>query len=205
MSVFKSLVAVSPFVLFSCGGGSGGGSDAVADQVLNDIADPAFNLPAPDLSGVSSVSGVATGVVSAEVVARVTTEITQGINDARVDRGLTALTYDENLADIALDHCEYLASQAPENAVPIQISHDNFETRAEQVFTNGYIFVGENVAGQRSYPEDQITSIFVDGWLNSPGHLENIETAGFTHTGVGVLVDERDGTIYATQIFGESP
>jgi uncharacterized protein YkwD len=37
------------------------------------------------------------------------------------------------------------------------------------------------------------------GWMNSPGHRENILAPGYTHLGVGVMAKNQE--IKATQVF----
>jgi uncharacterized protein YkwD len=60
-----------------------------------------------------------------------------------------------------------------------------------------YVLVGENLAMMTNAP--QPAQIAVQGWMESPGHRENILRRGFTETGVGVCREGR--TYYFTQIF----
>ena len=48
---------------------------------------------------------------------------------------------------------------------------------------------------------------YMDRWLNSPSHYDNIIRPNFTHVGIGVYVSERGGITkgYATTIFAELP
>ena len=48
---------------------------------------------------------------------------------------------------------------------------------------------------------------YMDPWLNSPSHYDNIIRPNFTHVGIGVYVSERGGVTkgYATTIFAELP
>lgn len=57
-----------------------------------------------------------------------------------------------------------------------------------------YKTAGENIAYGQATPED-----VVDGWMNSPGHRENILNNTFNKMGVGVY--QHDGVIYWTQLF----
>ena len=58
-----------------------------------------------------------------------------------------------------------------------------------------YRWAGENLAmGQRTPAE------VVRGWMESPGHRENILTAEFGHLGIGVAMDA-SGRLYWTQTF----
>ena len=59
----------------------------------------------------------------------------------------------------------------------------------------GWRTAGENIA--YGYPSARDVQ---EGWMNSPGHRENILNAGFTHVGVGLYVDS-EGTAYWTQLF----
>lgn len=84
---------------------------------------------------------------------------------------------------------EYFAHESPEGDGPA--------TRVSQA---GYEFsrVGENIFRSQPTPEE-----VVEGWMNSPGHCENIMTPGFTEIGVGYIGDV--GTDYRqvwTQVFG---
>jgi uncharacterized protein YkwD len=66
--------------------------------------------------------------------------------------------------------------------------------RAKDCGFNGNAW-GENIAW--GYPTAQSV---VNGWLNSPGHRANIESASFTSTGVGAA--NSGGRLYWTQSFG---
>ena len=58
-------------------------------------------------------------------------------------------------------------------------------------FGVSYSAAGENIAmGQRS-PEE-----VVKGWMDSPGHRENILKPGFTHIGIGY---DKNGNYWTQQ------
>jgi hypothetical protein len=57
--------------------------------------------------------------------------------------------------------------------------------------------VGENLALLSQ--SIATTERFVEMWMNSPGHRENLLTPAWDVTGVGVFTG-RDGTVYATQL-----
>jgi uncharacterized protein YkwD len=64
--------------------------------------------------------------------------------------------------------------------------------------------VGENVAAQHFTPGagidiDAVAKNFVDGWLASAPHKENLGFAEYDHTGVGASANA--DTIYVTQLF----
>lgn len=64
--------------------------------------------------------------------------------------------------------------------------------------------VGENVAAQHFVPEQGIdvetfARRFVDGWVASKPHLENLSFPDYDRTGVGAAVNK--DTVYVTQLF----
>jgi len=198
----KKLYYTTVSLLFASLIACDGGGDA------NDGNSQNVALPTPtDLEGVSTDND--TGATDSGAVTTLTdtyeAEIFALINDARVAEGLPELELDARITDLALEHNEFLAAQAvASGSSAIQISHENFDDRAAQLFALGYVRVGENVAGQRGFPEDAVSGQFVTGWLNSPEHLANIE-GDFTHTGISVFVEPSDNTIYATQLFATTP
>jgi uncharacterized protein YkwD len=61
---------------------------------------------------------------------------------------------------------------------------------------------GENIWTGRGYDPRQIqqlAQVIMSGWMNSPGHRENILGPGYTHLGVGVMAMNQE--IKATQVF----
>jgi len=106
------------------------------------------------------------------------------INEARTDGGLQPLTRDSTMDALALQH-----SRDMETAN--RLSHDGFQARASDITGKlGAHTVGENVAV--GYGTAQA---FVDGWLGSKGHRDNIMNPSYCRTGIGC----HEG--YATQIF----
>lgn len=126
-------------------------------------------------------------------------QIFNGINSRRASSGLPALITDSDLVALAASHNAYLISISTPGGA-IVTNHDNVQNRANIAFGKGYKAYGENTAGIRGYSSSSVASTFVNGWINSPGHLSNID-GNFTRTGVAVAVDSRDGTIFSTQIF----
>ena len=77
-------------------------------------------------------------------------------------------------------------------------AHRGFEARVKEIARRiPYNNSAENVAMNWGFLDP--ASKFVEGWLASPGHLENIE-GNYTMTGIGVALSA-DSTYYATQIF----
>jgi len=94
------------------------------------------------------------------------------VNQARVEGGLSELTLDSALYEIALEYCKEMYQ---ENV----FTHDGFEAREDSIRSNGYSLVGENLA--RGYDSPQA---LVGAWLLSPGHKENIMNPLFFNTGL---------------------
>lgn len=125
---------------------------------------------------------------SNEIDSTITEEVHKLINEHRISIGKNTLVFDNQVADIAIEHTEYMISKN-------KISHDNFDARFTQVRTlvNAMSFA-ENVASKQNSAQEVITS-----WLNSAGHRANIE-GDYTHTGIGVLKNV-SGNYYFTQLF----
>jgi uncharacterized protein YkwD len=80
-----------------------------------------------------------------------------------------------------------------------------------------YEFVGENIAEIRNdanwipgaltiaarYSTSDLAQKFVEDWLNSPTHRENIFQPRFRRTGVGLAVSGDGRRIVATQVFAD--
>jgi len=108
------------------------------------------------------------------------------VNEARAEEGLEELTYDPALYEIALDYCREMYQ---ENAV----NHEGFESRVDAVRSNGYSYVGENLAAGYTSPQ-----ALLEDWLSSPGHRDNILNPHFFGAGLACFRG------YTCQIFGGS-
>lgn len=118
----------------------------------------------------------------------ITQEVHKLINEHRSSIGKNTLIFNDQIADIALEHTQYMIDKN-------KISHDNFDARFIEVrnLVNAIAF-GENVASRQRNAQEVVT-----GWLNSPGHRENIE-GNYTHTGIGIKKDSKNN-YYFTQLF----
>lgn len=117
-------------------------------------------------------------------------DIIQLMNEYRVDEGLNTLQFDSIARREARIHSINMATGKT------AFGHDGYQQRAEKLFNEtGATIFGENVA-EGNYPT---ADYFIESWLNSPSHKENIE-ADFNYTGVGVVETEK-GSKYCTQIF----
>lgn len=116
------------------------------------------------------------------------------INSVRKSKGLSTLSYNDQIAAIALTHSQNMAG----GSVPF--SHDGFEERAQAIADNIKISAAaENVAWNRGYSDPAKTA--VEGWIDSPGHYDNI-IGDFNTTGIGVAVNDK-GEYYFTQLFAK--
>jgi len=114
-------------------------------------------------------------------------KVHQLVNEHRIGIGLSALEWNEIIANECRQHSLEMANAHT-------INHDGFNERINKIGeTISWNWAGENVAYNYS------AQGAVNAWLNSPGHKSNIESNS-NLTGVGVAFDE-DSTIYFTQIF----
>ncbi len=179
--------------LVNCDGGSSGDSTSTGDKVVTvpsntDIVNDVNDDSTSDDSGADD-----------SLTQQYSAQIFNQINSRRLGSNLSALTRDSDLDALAESHNAYLISIANPGG-SIVTNHDNVQGRANVAFGKGYVAYGENTAGIRGFASGVVASTFVNGWIASPGHLDNIE-GNFTHTGVATSVDSRDGTIFSTQIF----
>ena len=189
----SSLTAVA---LVSCDGVGGGGSDS-ADNSDNKII---VELPDNPNEATADTGNGADPNTDSTQEEQYADEVFAAINQERADNGLPALVRDSSMGALCADHNNYMINNANPGGA-LEINHDNAQSRADALFAVGFKSFAENTAAHRGYPSGSVASEFVNGWVNSPGHLKNI-LGNYTSTGVAVTVDSRDGTVYATQIFG---
>ena len=117
-------------------------------------------------------------------------EVIRLVNVERNNAGLSSLTRNSKLCDLALiravEIVELFSHNRPNGS-------DCFTIFDEYGFViNGY--AGENLAKGHRTPEE-----VVKGWMNSQGHKENILGVDFKEIGIGIV--KVDGVIYWTQLF----
>ncbi|HSS21405.1 MAG TPA: CAP domain-containing protein [Pyrinomonadaceae bacterium] len=117
-------------------------------------------------------------------------------NTARVENGLSQLTWDPELCRLARAHSERMALQG-------FFSHKTPEglelkDRARAGGIVHFRVIGENIAYNKGY--DDPGSFAVERWMTSSGHRANILYAGFQSGAIGSYVSA-DGSVYLTQIF----
>ncbi len=132
--------------------------------------------------------------VQSPQTAQMEEQIRQRINEIRQEQGLTELQANAKLAEVARRYSQQMAEQD-------FFSHTSptGDTPAQRVQAAGimYRMVGENLFKSTNIP--QPVNAAVEGWMDSPGHRENILRSQYRETGIGVW---RDGeTYYVTQLF----
>ncbi|MFB7052177.1 CAP domain-containing protein [Streptomyces vinaceus] len=117
-------------------------------------------------------------------------EVVALVNQERAKVGCSALTVNPELTAAALNHSQDMASHST-------MSHTGSDGSdpGERITRSGFNWMtyGENVAYGYSTPEQVMT-----GWMNSPGHRENILNCAFKEIGVGLAQPNS----YWTQDFG---
>lgn len=170
---------------------------------MRQIGDECVNLRTPDVSTLEQM-------------------IHEGINEQRSQNGLPPLTFDERLAGIARAHSQdminrnFFAHVNPDGKDPTARGADvgyscyknygSYYTTgiAENIFqdwTYGTIWYTNGIETNRDWktPSD-IEFDVVNGWMNSPGHRQNILTSTYNKEGIGVAVGS-DGKVEVTEDF----
>ena len=115
------------------------------------------------------------------------------VNAERTDQGIEALTPDDALHAVARAHSQDMIDRNFFDHTNPD-GDDPFDRMTDAGIT--YTAAAENIQWN-DFPDPVATA--VDGWMNSPGHRTNILNATYTHTGMGVAVD--NGKYYFTQVF----
>ncbi len=119
-------------------------------------------------------------------------EVVRLTNAERAKGGCGPLKHDARLHAAALGHSKDMSANN-------YFDHDSLDGRdvADRVNAAGFSWtaVGENIA--MGYPT---AAAVVKGWMNSPGHRQNIMNCSYTHIGVGYA---KSGGPYWTQDFAK--
>lgn len=108
-------------------------------------------------------------------------EVAELVNRHRAARRCPALQWDDRAARVALAHSDdmrrnrYFNHRSPDGRSPF----DRLDAAG----------IGWSTAAENIALDSRGASAVVQGWLNSPGHRENIENCRLTHHGVGVSGD----------------
>jgi uncharacterized protein YkwD len=163
------------------------------------IAALAAGAPAPITPPASAAVGDCTpGATWPAARDDLATQVVNLVNDHRAGMGLGRLSTSASLTRAAVWKARHMAMYRymthDDPAPPVaRTTGDRLAACGYPVGAAGW---GENIA--YGYPS---ASAVVTGWLNSPGHRQNIETAAFRSTGVGAAATST-GVIYWAQTFG---
>lgn len=148
----------------------------------------------PQIPSSSDSSPVPPAPVQSPQTAEMEVQIQQQINQIRQQQGLSELQTNEKLAEVARRYSQQMAEQN-------FFSHTSPTggTLTQRVRSAGIVYslVGENLFKSTNIP--QPVGAAVEGWMDSPGHRENILRSQYRETGVGVWQDGE--TYYVTQLF----
>lgn len=135
-------------------------------------------------------------------ISRVETTVVEMTNRVRASEKLGAVTPNAQLAAAARAYAAYLAK----NNV---FSHTaDGRQSSERITAAGYEWcqVGENLAlaqNSNGFKTEGLATKAVEGWLNSPGHRENLLQPHVTEIGVGVAkAPDKDPKYITVQLFG---
>lgn len=162
------------------------------------------DLDTPPSDGVPTGEGLDEAAVEALIHER--------INDIRAEHNLSALSYNADLAVVAYNHSVHMAEadffahedpdgngpadrvEADDNVSCDGVGENLAQGYWQQEFTN---YDGETI---QLDTEAELAEWFVDAWMDSEGHRENILQNEWDEQGLGVYLNE-DGAVYATQKF----
>lgn len=122
--------------------------------------------------------------------------IYERVNQERLKYNLPGLEWASDVADVARRHSEDMGIKG-------YFSHENKEGEfvSERLEKSGIVFTiaSENIFKCENYPD--VVEESVRGWMESPGHRENILNSDTVETGVGVYKVGDKSEYYITQNF----
>jgi uncharacterized protein YkwD len=170
----------------------GPSSTPVATPTATPTAAP---VPTGSTAPTAAPTGSATptsGASPSTVGTALENEVVRLTNVERAKAGCGALKHDAQLHTAAYNHS---ADMSAKNY--FDHNSQNGQSFADRIKAAGYVFTAaaENIA--KGYPTAQAV---VQGWMNSPGHRQNILNCAYTEIGVGYVAA---GGPYWTQDFGK--
>jgi uncharacterized protein YkwD len=146
----------------------------------------------------------------------------QRTNQHRQQNGLDPLSWDDELSKVARGHSHdmalrsYFSHHTPEGNDPTDRANSLgykcekivgiliYSGIAENIFQNNLYdvvwYTGDIPTSYEWNTIDEIAQTTVDGWMESPGHRENILTKRYDKEGIGVVISQ-DDKVYITQNF----
>lgn len=135
--------------------------------------------------------------VQSPTTAQMEAQVRQQINEIRQKQGLSQLRNNEKLAQVARNYSQQMAQKkffshtSPEGSTMVQ------RVKSAGIF---YLMLGENLFMCTNVPQPVPSA--VEGWMESPGHRENILRPEYRETGIGVW--RKGNSYYMTQLFMRS-
>lgn len=126
--------------------------------------------------------------------AKIETAIYQQINQVRQEDGLKTLKKNDRLAEVARRYSQQMAEKDFFSHTGADGSNVADRVVAGQI---SFQIVGENLYMGTNIRKPAENA--VEGWMNSPGHRENILRPVYAETGIGVW--KKNNTYYITQLF----
>jgi len=122
-------------------------------------------------------------------------ECLEQVNLVRRAHGLSRLSFDEELLEVARAYSRRMAEEK-------FFAHEDPEGRTvrQRVDRAGikWQMIGENLAYSNGYLSPVAASLH--GWMESEPHRRNMLDPGYTQTAIGVWISS-NGTVYFTEIF----
>ena len=139
----------------------------------------------------SSVKGVVAKPVMDESAANDAYHL---VNEARVGRGMPALTRRPELDAVAHAHARDLLRMN-------RLSHVSSDGRLleNRLARLDWVWAGENLARNKGFEAPSREA--VRGWIASPKHHDNMFRPDFTQCGMAALYDPESGFTYFVQVF----
>lgn len=128
-------------------------------------------------------------------------QVYDAVNSYRRSHGAVGLQRHPGLDRLAQAHCEYLRQNRGKFGIyGKNVSHFGSEGRALVARERFQMFSSsENIAATNVGANNRVAAL-LNLWTNSKDHQKTL-VSSWTHTGIGAVVD-RDGTVFATEIFG---
>ncbi len=151
----------------------------------------------PQVNTRSSSQQTPRATVQSPATVQMEAQVRQRINEIRQKQGLSQLRNNEKLAQVARNYSQQMAEKdffshtSPEGSTMVQ------RVESAEIF---YLMLGENLFMCTNMP--QPVPLAVQGWMDSPGHRENILRPEYRETGIGVW--RKGNSYYITQLFMRS-
>lgn len=194
------------------------------DKQLDNVKMEPIDIPVDDIQNVPQIIQNKNPVNKKPIIDKLKLERQVHLltNQYRIEHRLSQLTWDDNLANIARHHSQDMASrnyfshETPEGKDPTdrgisqgyhcqqRIGNLIYSGIAENIFQNnlyGTVWYINGIPSSYDWNTlDDLAISTVDGWMDSPGHRENILTKTYDKEGIGVEISS-DDKVYITQNF----